>query len=263
MMEIIYGPVSSWRLGRSLGIDLICKEEGKVCSFDCIYCSLGRTTEKTLERKLYVPTDLMEEDLRKTLKEVDADIITFSGTGEPTLALNLGEAIMAVRKITDLPVAVLTNSTLMVREDVRRELAKADVIKGKLDAPNGEVLEAVNRPHQGVGFEELVKGMKLFRKGYRGKFSIEVMFVPQNVRYAGRIAEVIKEIGPDEVQINTPTRPSPVGPLTPKQIEEIEENFKTMNFISVYRAERVRIEKIVGGKKVGRLKRREGGGSRS
>ena len=112
-MEIVYGPVSSWRLGRSLGVDPICRTR-KTCSFDCVYCSLGPTKVKSIERKVFVPTEQVALSLEKAIKKVDADVITFSGMGEPTLAKNLGELIEIARDVSGLPVAVLTNSSLMI-----------------------------------------------------------------------------------------------------------------------------------------------------
>ena len=125
-MSIIYGPVASWRLGRSLGIDLLSVKE-KTCSFNCVYCQLGKTTLLLSERREFVSLVELTRELDSVTK-IGADYVTFSGTGEPTLASNLGRAIEVVRSIVQLPVAVLTNSSLMSSGDVRCELAKADVV---------------------------------------------------------------------------------------------------------------------------------------
>ena len=253
--EVVYGPVSSWRLGKSLGVDLICAEKGKVCSFDCVYCSLGRTTELTIERRVFVPTELVARELEKVMGKVEVDVVTFSGTGEPTLALNLGDAIKIARKVSGLPVAVLTNSSLMIKEDVRRNLAGADIVKGKLDAPNERLLRQINRPHRGILFEDIVEGMKKFRGEFKGKFAVEVMFVPDNKDLSEEIAEVLRIIEPDEVQINTPLRPSPVRPLTEGELKEVQKSFEGMNLRSVYGAEKPEISRVVGKRKIERLKR--------
>ena len=121
MSSIIYGPVPSWRLGRSLGIDLL-STKGKTCSFDCIYCQLGKTVHSLTERRQFVSLDELAAEL-EGVKDIPADYATFSGVGEPTLASNLGEAIELARSVLRLPVAVLTNSSLMTREDVCNELA--------------------------------------------------------------------------------------------------------------------------------------------
>ena len=254
LVEIVYGPVSSWRLGRSLGVDPICKE-GKACSFDCVYCSLGPTTDRVIERRVFVPAGQVAQTLGKAMKKVKADVVTFAGTGEPTLAQNLGELIEIARDISGLPVAVLTNSSLMNRKDVRRDLAGADIVKGKLDVPNAKLLRQINQPHMGVLFEDIVGGMKKFCKEFKGEFAVEVMFVPDNKNFSEEIAKVLRTIGPDEVQINTPLRHSPVRPLTEEELKEVQKSFEGMNFRSVYGAEKPKISRVVGKKKVKRLKR--------
>ena len=255
-LEIVYGPVSSWRLGRSLGIDPICNEE-KICSFNCVYCSLGRTTVKTIDRRTFVPTEIVGQDLEKALKRVKADVVTFSGTGEPTLAKNLGELIEIAKNVSGLPVAVLTNSSLKFRKDVRRDLAKAEIVKGKLDASNEDILGIVNHPHEEISLSKIVTGLKKFRKEFDGKFAIEVMFIPENKNFSDEIAEIMGIIEPDEVQINTPLRPSPVRPLTPEELKEVQRDFEGMNFVSVYEAKKPEVKRTVGPKKLWVLKRVE------
>jgi len=253
-MEIVYGPVSSWRLGRSLGVDPICAE-GKICSFDCVYCSLGRTTEKTIERKTFVTAEIVKQNLQEALKLVRPDVVTFSGTGEPTLAQNLEELIEIARDISGLPVAVLTNSSLKYRKDVREDLARADIVKGKLDVPSEKLLRQINRPHEEILFRDIVKGLKKFRAEFRGEFSLEVMFIPENKGLSEEIAKIVRAIGPDEIQINTPLRPSPVRPLTPEELKEVQKSFEGMNFRSVYKAGKPRVGKVIGKKKIKKLKR--------
>jgi wyosine [tRNA(Phe)-imidazoG37] synthetase (radical SAM superfamily) len=253
-LEIVYGPVSSWRLGRSLGIDPICAG-GKICSFDCVYCSLGRTTIKTIERKTFVQSKIVRQDIEKALKKVSADVVTFSGTGEPTLAKNLGELIEIARDISRLPVAVLTNSSLMFRKDVRRDLLKANIVKGKLDASNDELFKVINFPHEKISLSSVIKGLAKFRKEFAGRFALEIMFVPENKRFSGEIAKIMENINPDDIQINTPLRPSPVKPLSPAEIREVQKSFKGLNFRTVYRAEKPRIGRVIGKKKIMKLKR--------
>lgn len=254
-VEIVYGPVSSWRLGRSLGVDLICQEKGKVCSFDCVYCSLGKTTDLTTKRRVFVPTELVARDLKKAMGKVEADVVTFSGTGEPTLAQNLGEAIKVAREISGLPIAVLTNSSLMTREDVRRDLAQADIVIGQLDAPNEELFKRISRPHEKIVFEDVIEGMKKFREESKGKFALEVMFVPENKDFSKQIAAIARTIKPDEVQINTPLRPSSVNPLAQEELDEIKKAFEGMNVRSVYEAKIAEVKKVVGREKLRQLKR--------
>lgn len=252
--EIVYGPVWSWRLGRSLGVDPICKRV-KVCSFDCIYCSLGPTGEKSVERRTFVSPEEVSQELERAMRRVEADVVTFSGTGEPTLARNLGKLIKVARRVSGLPVAVLTNSSLMGREDVRGDLAEADIVKGKLDAPNQELLGKVNRPHAKVRFEEMVEGMREFRREFGGRFAVEVMFIPENRSRAGEIAGLLRGMALDEIQVNTPLRPSPIRPLSREELEEVERSFEGMNFRSVYGARKSKISQVVGREKLRLLKR--------
>jgi wyosine [tRNA(Phe)-imidazoG37] synthetase (radical SAM superfamily) len=253
-VEIVYGPVSSWRLGRSLGIDPICGG-AKVCSFDCIYCSLGPTIEKTIERRVFVSAKQAARALENAVKKVEADVVTFSGMGEPTLAKNLGELVEVARNISDLPIAVLSNSSLWFRRDVRKDLARADVVKGKLDVPSEELLMQINRPDQRVSFSKIMRGLQEFRQEFSGRLALEIMFVPENKDFSGAIAKVVKTIEPDEVQINTPLRPNPTRPLTREELKEVQKSFRGMNFRTVYEAEKSKIRRVVGEKKIKRLKR--------
>lgn len=237
MSSIIYGPVPSWRLERSLGIDLL-STNGKTCSFDCIYCQLGKTVHRLAKRKEFVSLDDLAVEL-DGVKKISADYATFSGVGEPTLASNLGEAIKLVKANLELPVAVLTNSSLMVREDVRRELGLADVVVAKLDAPNEELFRQINRPAIGCSLGEILQGIMRFRSEYRGKLAIQMMFFEENKDYALEMARIAKQLLPDEVQINTPLRPCAVHPLRPEEIATIRLAFSGLkSVVTVYEAPR-------------------------
>jgi len=236
MRSIVYGPVPSWRLGRSLGVDLL-SAEGKTCSFDCIYCQLGRTTRPLAERAEFVSLDALARELQAA-KSVPADYVTFSGTGEPTLASNLGEAIRVARTILGLPVAVLTNSSLMAREDVRQDLGLADVVVAKLDAPSQRLFRRINRSVVDCRLQEVFRGISLFRAGYEGRLALQMMFVEANKGSAAEMAAIARQLSPDEVQINTPLRPCPVTPLTEEEIAAIREEFRGLPLVSVYEAVR-------------------------
>jgi wyosine [tRNA(Phe)-imidazoG37] synthetase (radical SAM superfamily) len=162
--QYIFGPVSSWRLGSSLGIDLL-SQERKICNFDCLYCQLGGTHAPTKERRLYIPTDHALAEVGGLPADVAIDTITFSGMGKPTLALNLGETILAVKAIRREPVAVLTNTSLMGRDGVREELSYADIVVAKMDVCSQIFLQRVNRPAplppESVG--EIVRFFRAFR----------------------------------------------------------------------------------------------------
>lgn len=236
-MSIIYGPVASWRLGRSLGIDLLSVKE-KTCSFNCIYCQLGRTVHLVSERREFVSLAELTRELDSATK-IEADYVTFSGTGEPTLASNLGRAIEIVRSIVQLPIAVLTNSSLMPSEDVCRELSKADVVVAKLDAPNEELFTLMNRPVSGLHFRNIVEGIKNFRDEYKGKLALQMMFIAANKDYASAMAMVAADISPDEVQINTPLRPCGADPLSPEEVALIQQRFVNFkNVVTVYETPR-------------------------
>jgi wyosine [tRNA(Phe)-imidazoG37] synthetase (radical SAM superfamily) len=233
--SIIYGPVASWRLGRSLGIDLL-STKGKTCSFDCIYCQLGKTVHPLTERKEFVNLDRLAVELKK-VREISADYATFSGVGEPTLASNMGEAIKLVKSTLELPVAVLTNSSLMAREDVRHDLSLADVVVAKVDAPNEKLFHKINQPIVRYTFAEILCALKLFRKEYQGKLALQMMFVEENKGYALEMARTAKQLLPDEVQINTPLRPCAVQPLSPEEIATIQRAFSSLKGImTVYEA---------------------------
>jgi wyosine [tRNA(Phe)-imidazoG37] synthetase (radical SAM superfamily) len=176
-------------------------------------------------------------ELRAELKaasNIEADYVTFSGMGEPTLASNLGQAITMTKSIFSLPVAVLTNSSLMPMEDVREDLARADVVIAKVDAPNEELFRQINRPRTGYTLDEILQAIRLFKEEYRGKLALQMMFIEANRGYAKQMAEVAAWLSPDEVQLNTPLRPCPIEPLPPEEMVIIEQEFAGLNAISVY-----------------------------
>ncbi|MGE0200672.1 MAG: radical SAM protein [Candidatus Melainabacteria bacterium] len=204
----VYGPVRSWRVGSSLGIDLLL--ETSTCSFNCIYCQLGDIQLKTAERKIYVPTARVEKDFKHSRWQ-EADIITFSGSGEPTLATNLGEVIRFIREYSHKPVMVLTNGTMLNDPAVVADLQQADTVAIKLDAATEAGLQQMNRPVGGITLEKIVHGAETFRQVYTGKLCLQCMFMPANLAEADQMAALITRIQPDEVQLNTPKRPYPRG----------------------------------------------------
>ena len=169
----MYGPVSSWRLGISLGIDPIC--ELKVCTFDCIYCQCGKTTRRILERKTFVdPKSLKQELMIYPYISQVADVATFSGSGEPTLNKRLGKMIDVARKITKLPIVVLTNSSLMHDRAVRDDLAKADIVVAKLDASNHRLFQEINNPHPDHDFHSMLEGIIKFRDNFHKTYALQM-----------------------------------------------------------------------------------------
>ncbi len=225
-----------------MGIDLLSGKR-KACTFNCIYCQLGRTKGFTMQRKLYVPTSELIREIRE-LPDVHIDYITFSGRGEPTLAANLGEAIRAVKRLRPEPIAVLTNSTLLHRRDVREELSAADLVAVKLDAASVSSLRLINRPARQVKFSIILKGIRQFRKEFRGKLALQVMFMRRNKGLAPEVARLAKTIRPDEVQICTPTRPAAAGALSRSEMQKIKRYFSGMKAITPYQARRKKVRPI-------------------
>jgi wyosine [tRNA(Phe)-imidazoG37] synthetase (radical SAM superfamily) len=204
----LYGPVPSRRLGRSLGVDLV---PFKTCSYDCVYCQLGRTTNKTIEREAYVPLDEILHELEEKLAvDPDADFIGIAGSGEPTLHSRLGELITAIKGMTHTPVAVLTNGSLLWKSEVRDAIMEADLVLPSLDAGDERLFQSVNRPHPGISFTVMIEGMIEFAAQFRGEIWLEVFLlrgqnaIPPEIK---KIAEIAKRIAPARVQLNTIHRP--------------------------------------------------------
>lgn len=218
----IYGPVPSRRLGLSLGVDIV---PMKVCTLDCIYCQLGRTTEKSTTRREFVDIDAVVAEVKSRLAEgVRADYVTIGGSGEPTLNSRLGDLIDGLHRVTDVPVAVLTNGTLFYREDVRAECAKADVVIPSLDAGDAAAFEAVNRPAGDISIEKLVSGLAAFRDEFAGQIWLEVFIVPgvnTNPEQVRKMKELIGRMRPDKVQLNTAVRPPAEKSVEPASYETL------------------------------------------
>lgn len=238
--KFIYGPVPSWRLGSSLGVDPLAGKE-KICTFDCLYCQLGRTLRFSQERKIYVPTNRILEEIR-SLPPAEIDYITLSGMGEPTLAKNLAGIIKGIKEIRKERIAILTDSSLLNREEVRDDLSLVDFVIAKLDACSQESFARINRPMKGIKFDLVLEGIRQFRAGYKGKLGLQIMFIEENKDKVRELASLAGEIGPEEIQINTPLRPSPVKPLSKEEIVKIKESFQELaargtKVVSVYEAE--------------------------
>jgi wyosine [tRNA(Phe)-imidazoG37] synthetase (radical SAM superfamily) len=228
--KYIFGPVPSRRLGRSLGIDLV---PYKTCTFDCIYCDLGRTTHKTASRQSYVPPEEIHDELERALSDSEKrpDFVTLSGSGEPTLNNAIKEVIRGVKEITSLPVAVITNSSFLSLEEVRKDVAKADLVVPSLDAVTPALFEYINRPHPSLNIKQIVAGLIQFRRQYRGQIWLEILFcrgVNDSREEVEKMRAVIERIEPDRIQLNTPVRPPAEDfafPLTLAQLEEIRGRF--------------------------------------
>ena len=203
----VYGPVNSWRYGRSLGIDPI----GPIstCPFNCVYCQLGEIVHPSDRRQVFVPTEKILTDLQG-FAPWDVDAITLSGSGEPTLALNLGEIIDGIKAITTPPVVVLTNGALLTDPDVRQALARADKVSIKLDAICQSQLQRVNRPLDSITIRTIKAGVEAFRAEFLGDLALQTMLLsPWSDAVRDRYIQIVLWLAPDEVQLNVPSRPKP------------------------------------------------------
>ncbi len=225
----VYGPVASRRLGRSLGVDIV---PLKFCSFNCIYCQLGPTSRHTLTRqRFYSPDEIMGELRASLALGMEADYITFSGSGEPTLSLDVGLLIREVKKLTGIPVAVLTNGSLLSDAEVRKDLAAADVVVPSLDAARPETFKRVNRPAQGLTLETVLSGLRQFSRQFSGKLWLEVLLVAginDSDEDISALLGVTPSLRMDKVQLNTVLRPPSslsARPVSRERLEAIREEF--------------------------------------
>ncbi len=221
-MSTVYGPVPSWRLGRSLGIDVLAPP--KKCTFNCVYCQLGQTKihvrgPEALDDPL-VDVEQVLRDLDETLQRLNldtVDFVTFSGTGEPTLHPDLGAIAHAVkRRVNGVPLALLTNASLLHRRQLRPALSPFDLVVAKLDAGDDATLQAINRPaDEALDCETLIQALKQFKSGFTGKLALEVMLLSSthgqvtNVvgRPLQRLVDAILDVKPAVVQLDVPYRP--------------------------------------------------------
>ncbi len=202
--QLVNGPVSSLRFGRCLEIDLL---PFKMCTFNCIYCELGQTAFKTIERKKLISPDKIISELKIKLL-AKPDYITISGSGEPTLYLRMGELIERIRMLTVIPIAVITNGSLLWNKEVRKNLSSAHHVIVSLDATSDLMFQTINRPHTAISFDQLIEGLASFKREFSGKYWLEIMLlagytaIPSEI---SKFSELIKKIRPDKVQLNTIT----------------------------------------------------------
>jgi len=210
-MKMVYGPVPSRRLGRSLGVNPI---PLKTCNYSCVYCQLGRATQMTNQRRDFFPPEEILNEIKRAIElhsgRGEIDFVTFIGEGEPTLCKSIGWLIRETREIAEMSIAVDTNGSLLYRKDVRNDISQADVVMPSLDAGTAETFRKINRPHRGIDFEAVVKGMEKFRQEYDGKIWLEVMLVKginDSEEELKAIRSRLEKIEPDRIYINVPIRP--------------------------------------------------------
>lgn len=197
----------------------------KTCTYDCVYCQLGRTTDRTIMLKEYVPVDEVLEELGRKLAEGDKpDYISLAGSGEPTLNSGVGRLIEGVKAMTRIPVAVITNGSLMWDRRVAESLMSADLVVPSLDAGDKRMFQRINRPHGGIEFERMVEGLISFREEYKGRIWLEVMLLDgwnDGLEQAKKIAEIAGRMRPDRLQLNTAVRPPAESGVRPLAYERL------------------------------------------
>lgn len=261
MAQHIFGPVPSRRFGRSLGIDL---NKRKACTLDCVFCQLGQTTNRTVTQEAFVPVQTVLAEIKQWLEQDgQADVLTFSGSGEPTLHPGLGEIIQGIRSMCSRRVLLLTNSTLFDRAEVRQAAKGADMVKYSLSAWDQESFEQINRPHPQISFSAMLEGLAAFRREFSGRLFQEVFVIQglnDQVEQMHRISRLSRDIQPDRVQLNTAVRPpaqSWVKPVGPERLELLAGCFEPpAEIIAEFRSEQKPEIRITGEEILDMLKRR-------
>lgn len=243
--DLLFGPVKSRRLGRSLGIEMVPK---KICSMDCVYCEVGKTTFLTFERGTYHPWEKIELSIVEAKKvENFFDFFTFTGSGEPTLNVYFKEAIDLARKILSKPIAVLTNSTLIYFEDVKEALCKVDVVLPSLDVATQETFVKLNRPVPNLKIEDIIKGLEHLRQKMRGEMWLEIFLVKgfnDSEEEILRLKKVIEKINPHKIQLNTVVRPPAYPIAKPVSFEKLQKIAKYLGEKAEIIVEKEKIEKF-------------------
>lgn len=228
--RFLFGPVRSRRLGRSLGIDLV---PLKVCTYDCPYCQVGKTTDKTLDRKEYVPVaGVLGEFDDWMIHDGQADCVTLAGGGEPTLHSRFGEVIEAIGARCSLRRILLSNGSLFFLPEVRLAAAKADIVKATLSAWDQTSFEKAHMPHASLRFDRFMEGLKTFRRDFAGEYWLEVFVVPglnDAPDQMARISSLAGQIGPDRIHLNTAVRPARDGSVKPVSAARMDELARLFN----------------------------------
>jgi len=232
-MKYIFGPVSSKRLGQSLGVDLL---PPKSCSWNCVYCQLGNTKTFVTKREEFFPREEILEEIKEALAaNTSLDWITFVGSGETMLYKGIGWLIGEVKKLTTTPVAVITNGSLLYLPEVREELLQADAVLPSLNAGSETLHLQIDRPAAGLTFRQHVDGLVAFRKEYKGRLWIEVMLlggINDSDEALHDLAAVLKEINPDMVHLVLPTRPAPEQKVHIPSEEPIEQAIAILSTVA-------------------------------
>ncbi len=222
MYKRIFGPVNSRRLGASLGVDLVTH---KICSLNCVYCECGATTILTSERKEYVNFDEVVTELNDYFASNPApDFVTFSGSGEPTLNSRIGDVVRYIKSNFDVPLALLTNGTLLYDHELRKELYPVDLVMPSIDAATDETFRKINRPRKELSVDKHIQGLIDFSKEFSGEYVLEVFILPEfndSQNELDLMKSAIEKINPDKIQLNTMDRPGAMGNLRSATYEEL------------------------------------------
>jgi wyosine [tRNA(Phe)-imidazoG37] synthetase (radical SAM superfamily) len=220
-LKYVFGPVKSRRLGISLGINHI---PYKVCTYSCVYCQLGRTLRVSIERKRYSDAHEILDEVSRIVRSTYVDYVTFVPDGEPTLDTELGKAIRLLKERLGVRTAVLTNASLLWMEDVRADLAEADLVSVKVDAGSENMWRRVNRPHPRLKFDLVIEGVMLFAKEYKGVLISETMLVRglnDSDEELRRIASILLQLKPSKAYIAVPVRPPAEPWVEPPEPERL------------------------------------------
>ena len=232
--KYVYGPVPSRRMGLSIGISPISKGH---CNYSCIYCQLGRTKHMTNKRTKYFDyNDLIEEFKSYLNNNIDFDVVTIVGEGEPLLYLDLGILIHELKLLTDKPIAVITNGALLSNCIVREELKNADIVLPSLDASNENMFKRINRPHGSIKFDDVVEGLRTFSNEYKGQLWIETMIVEginDNKKFFLDFKEILNTLNYHRLYINSPVRPPAEKYVKQASKKIIEEAISILGGISI------------------------------
>ncbi len=238
-MPNIFGPVPSRRLGLSLGIDLI---PTKTCTYDCLYCQVGRTTCKTIDPKPYAPIKEILHELKKRLSIIRPDTVTLAGSGEPTLHTQINQVISSIKTVTEIKIAVLTNGSLLWKKEIRSRISEADVIMPTLTTVFEDTFNSIHRPHSELRLPTIIQGLEELRQSFQGRIFLELVLLA-GFNDSDKEIEALKRrvdiISPDKIQLNTVVRPpsdSKAKALDRQKLENIKSVFGEKAEIIVHMA---------------------------
>ena len=241
-MPHVFGPVPSRRLGLSMGIDLI---PAKTCTYDCLYCQVGRTTSKILDPQAFVPVGDVIAELEKRLQKSAPDVITLAGSGEPTLYSEIDKLISSIKEITKTDLVLLTNGALLFRHEVRKRVLEADIIMPTLTTTSDKTFKRIHRPHPGLSLDAVLEGLETLRQDFKGRLFLEVVLlagINDTEKEIEGLKQAIERIDPDKIQLNTVVRP-------PADQGAISVDRKRLEDIKIYFGEKAEI--VAGGPKLG------------